>query len=163
MDWLAGMLRSSDLLLVPLEWLKEKARSRYPRADVSLDMLVRQIATDNRFTLVKSVSDVKKSRRLCVYSGDEEGYPENFSGLKVMLRERARDRKQAIRFLIVKADRTYEILKRAWDERPRGEEDVEDRLLEALAKTQKLQRELRSALAREGASGGRHTGRDRSS
>ena len=49
--------------------------------------------------------------------------------------------------LMRRADRTFEALKKAWEARLPGDEEAEDRLLEALAKTQRLQRDLRTVFS----------------
>jgi len=46
-----------------------------------------------------------------------------------------------------KVDRTMEALTKAWDLRPEGDPATEDRLLEILAKTQKLQSEVKKTFA----------------
>lgn len=61
----------------------------------------------------------------------------------IILKERMPNQKEIIDILIQKADRTFETLMKAWELRPQGNEAVEDQLLQALAKTQKLQNELR--------------------
>lgn len=162
MDWIAGVLRESDLLLVSVEWLQEQARSRYPGENLSMKILVERIAGDSRFTLVDCTAGPNNKSGLSVYPKGKALTREINSGFKVMLKERIRDRKEIIRFLIAKADRTYEALKKAWDERMPDDEEAEDRLLEALAKTQRLQRELRTALVGEGAPGDKRSFHNRS-
>lgn len=48
-----------------------------------------------------------------------------------------------------KVDRTMSALTRAWDLRPEGDQDTEDRLLEILSRTQKLQKEVKKAFSPE--------------
>lgn len=48
-----------------------------------------------------------------------------------------------------KVDRTMEALTKAWELRPEGDQDAEDQLLEILAKTQKLQKEVKEAFSEE--------------
>ena len=66
-----------------------------------------------------------------------------------MLRDRVPTREEVIEFLVNKVDQTLDTLKQAWDIRPKDDEATEDQLLEALAKAQKLQRDLRGILSRE--------------
>jgi hypothetical protein len=66
-----------------------------------------------------------------------------------MLKERIPSRKEVVSFLLKKADTTFDTLKKAWDVRSPDDETMEDQLLQALAKTQRLQRELRAILERE--------------
>jgi hypothetical protein len=48
-----------------------------------------------------------------------------------------------------KVDLTMTALTKAWERRPEGDQDTEDQLLEILAKTQKLQREVKSTFSPE--------------
>ena len=48
-----------------------------------------------------------------------------------------------------KVDRTMEALTQAWDMRPKDDEETEDQLLEILARTQRLQREVKEAFSDE--------------
>lgn len=48
-----------------------------------------------------------------------------------------------------KVDMTMDALTRAWERRPEGDQETEDQLLDILAKTQKLQREVKSTFSRE--------------
>lgn len=46
-----------------------------------------------------------------------------------------------------KVDMTMDALTRAWERRPEGDQETEDQLLDILAKTQKLQREVKSTFS----------------
>ncbi|MCX6142724.1 MAG: hypothetical protein NTZ35_05840 [Ignavibacteriales bacterium] len=48
-----------------------------------------------------------------------------------------------------KVDRTMDALARAWERRPEKDSDTEDQLLDILAKTQKLQREVKNTFSDE--------------
>ena len=48
-----------------------------------------------------------------------------------------------------KVDMTMDALARAWERRPGGDGDTEDQLLDILAKTQKLQREVKNTFSEE--------------
>lgn len=48
-----------------------------------------------------------------------------------------------------KVDRTMEALTEAWELRPEGDQETEDQLLEILARTQRLQREVKEAFSEE--------------
>ena len=48
-----------------------------------------------------------------------------------------------------KVDMTMDALARAWERRPDGDSDTEDQLLDILAKTQKLQREVKNTFSDE--------------
>jgi hypothetical protein len=48
-----------------------------------------------------------------------------------------------------KVDMTMNALTRAWDRRPEGDQETEDQLLDILAKTQKLQREVKNTFSND--------------
>ena len=48
-----------------------------------------------------------------------------------------------------KVDKTMDALTRAWERRPEGDQETEDQLLDILAKTQKLQREVKSTFSKD--------------
>jgi hypothetical protein len=48
-----------------------------------------------------------------------------------------------------KVDMTMDALTKAWERRPEGDQDAEDQLLDILAKTQKLQREVKNTFSPE--------------
>ncbi|MFH0992239.1 MAG: hypothetical protein V1799_19740 [bacterium] len=48
-----------------------------------------------------------------------------------------------------KVDRTMNALTKAWESRPEGDQETEDQLLEILARTQKLQREVKQTFSEE--------------
>lgn len=82
---------------------------------------------------------------------DREGELESlgfFRGPRVMLKDRMPTREDVLSILVKKADKTFTTLKKAWEVRPDGDEETEDQLLEALAKAQRLKRELQMLLDR---------------
>ena len=82
-----------------------------------------------------------------------------YRGPRVMRKDSMPTREDVLSILVKKADKTFSTLHKAWDIRPDGDEETEDQLLEALAKAQRLKRELQALLDRadrgenEGASG----------
>jgi hypothetical protein len=48
-----------------------------------------------------------------------------------------------------KVDLTMDALTKAWDQRPEGDQEAEDQLLDILARTQKLQREVKKTFSEE--------------
>ena len=62
---------------------------------------------------------------------------------KAMLVRRIPSQEKLLSILVQKVEESYETLKTAWDNRPPDDSRLEDKLLEALARTQKLQRTLR--------------------
>ncbi|MBI2619252.1 MAG: hypothetical protein HYW57_04160 [Ignavibacteriales bacterium] len=48
-----------------------------------------------------------------------------------------------------KVDRTMDALTKAWEARPEGDQETEDRLLEILARTQKLQQEVKKTFSKQ--------------
>ncbi len=81
---------------------------------------------------------------------DEESEMEQlgfFSGDRVKLRNVELTPQLLGTIIRTKVDRTMDALSKAWDLRPEADQDTEDRLLEILAKTQKLQKEVKKAFS----------------
>lgn len=72
-----------------------------------------------------------------------------FSGDRVKLRNVELTPQLLGNIIRTKVDRTMSALTRAWDLRPEGDQDTEDRLLEILSRTQKLQKEVKKAFSPE--------------
>ena len=70
-----------------------------------------------------------------------------FSGDRVKLRNVELTPQLLGTIIRTKVDRTMVALTRAWDLRPEGDQDTEDRLREILARTQKLQKEVKKAFS----------------
>lgn len=72
-----------------------------------------------------------------------------FSGDRVKLRKVALTPTMLGEIIRTKVDRTMDALTKAWDARPDGDQDTEDKLLEILSKTQKLQREVKKTFSND--------------
>lgn len=72
-----------------------------------------------------------------------------FSGDRVKLRSVTLTPQIMGNIIRSKVDRTVDALTKAWDLRPDGDRETEDQLLEILARTQKLQKEVKSAFSEE--------------
>jgi hypothetical protein len=70
-----------------------------------------------------------------------------FSGDRVKLRNVELTPQLLGTIIRTKVDRTMTALTKAWDLRPEGDQDTEDRLMEILAKTQKLQKDVKKAFS----------------
>lgn len=70
-----------------------------------------------------------------------------FAGDRVKLRRVSLTPTVLGEIIRTKVDRTMEALTKAWKSRPAGDQDTEDKLLEILAKTQKLQREVKKTFS----------------
>lgn len=70
-----------------------------------------------------------------------------FSGDRVKLRNVELTPQLLGNIIRTKVDRTMNALTKAWDLRPEGDQDTEDRLLEILAKTQRLQKDVKKAFS----------------
>jgi hypothetical protein len=83
-------------------------------------------------------------------ASDEESEMEQlgfFSGDRVKLRNVELTPQLLGTIIRTKVDRTMTALTKAWDLRPEGDQDTEDRLMEILAKTQKLQKDVKKAFS----------------
>jgi hypothetical protein len=72
-----------------------------------------------------------------------------FSGDRVKLRNVKLNPQLLGTIIRSKVDRTMNALTKAWEARPEGDRETEDRLLEILASTQKLQREVKKTFSNE--------------
>ena len=149
LDRIAVVLREAESFIVPVKWVWKMMEKEDSAMDVTVEQLTDQLRKDKRFRIF----DEQK------VGVDDNGSPlisekametlDFYRGPRVMLRDRIPTRKEVVSFLLKKADQTFETLKKAWEIRPQGDETMEDQLLEALAKAQKLQRELRTVLTKE--------------
>lgn len=141
------LLEEADSFIVPIKWVWKKLDAETPSFGITAEQLEVKIKQDRRFKLF----DEYKIDSVSKWSLSEEeqerlGY---YRGPRVMLRDRVPTREEVIEFLVKKVDQTFDTLKQAWDIRPKDDEATEDQLLEALAKAQKLQRDLRGILSGE--------------
>lgn len=144
--WLDRILRlivEHDSFIVPVRWL---LRQLGPLAPMSETELIRFFEDDDRFQVFTGLDFDGDDGPIAQFSLSEQEAMGIFQGPKVMLKDRMPSRQQIVDFLINKADQTYHALLRAWEIRPPEDGQVEDQLLGALAKAQRLQRELRAVL-----------------
>ena len=144
--WLEKILRlilEQDNFIVPVRWL---LRQLGPAVPFGEGELVRFFETDDRFQVFTGLDFDGDEGPISQFSLSEQEAMGLFQGPKVMLKNRMPSRDQIMDFLINKADQTYEALLRAWETRPPEDGRVEDQLLDALAKAQRLKRELRATL-----------------
>ncbi|MCK5146092.1 hypothetical protein KAR48_05010 [bacterium] len=145
-EWLEKILRlviKQDNFIVPVRWILRKLG---PEVPLSENELTSFFESDNRFQVYTGLDVDEDDGPISQFSISEQEGMGIYQGPKVMLKDRLPDRGQIVSFLINKADQTYDALLRAWDIRPEKNVTVEDQLLEALARAQKLKRELREAL-----------------
>jgi hypothetical protein len=96
------------------------------------------LGEDGDLTVEERADEEAEMERLGFYSGDRvklkrvELTPELLGGI-----------------IRRKVDRTMEALTKAWEMRPNDDQDAEDQLLDILARTQKLQREVKEAFSEE--------------
>ena len=147
MDRAEWLLEEEESFIVSVQRLLDMLEKRFGPVRLEYEDFVLRLESDSRFRVMREH-----------YRGDApdpEAIPVDRSiaafteGTRVMLKERIPTRKEVVAFLLKKADTTFDTLKKAWDVRPPDDEVMEDQLLQALAKTQRLQRELRDILAKE--------------
>jgi hypothetical protein len=137
------ILERSEALLVPVEKLFLELKEDSDVADETVEGLIVLLNRDQRFQIIQPSVNEKADCHDDVLTKEEMEEAGLFRGPWVILKHRIPNRREIADILIQKADRTYETLKNAWEIRPRDNEEIEDRLLFALAKTQRLQHELR--------------------
>lgn len=144
------LLINADFFMMPLEWIQDKLREDPQiHAILSNDKLYALIQESEEFRILVS-PDVELSAAMKSFISEEELKKMGFgNGIRVMLKERTPTKTELIDFLLNKANQTFETLKKAWDIRPDNNQEIEDQLLNALAKSQKLKRELNIVLTEE--------------
>lgn len=102
---------------------------------------------DSRFEFIPSVDENGEPPEMSVREDSaQEEELENlgfYSGDRVKLRSVELTPEVIGNLIRRKVDLTMDALTRAWERRPEGDHDTEDQLLDILAKTQKLQREVK--------------------
>ncbi len=141
------LLEEADSFIVPIKWVWKKLEAETLSFGITAEQLEVKLKQDRRFKLFDEYK-IDSVRKWSLSEEEQErlGY---YRGPRVMLRDRVPTREEVIEFLVKKVDQTFDTLKQAWDIRPKDDEATEDQLLEALAKAQKLQRDLRGILSRE--------------
>lgn len=147
---ITDVLRNAKFFMVPLESIKDTlTEDQEILNNLSNDELLEIIREQEKFRLFKSPG-VELSPEMKKIVSEGELQKMGFcNSPRVMLQERVPTKKELIEFLLSKANQTFTTLKKAWDIRPEKNQQIEDQLLKALAKSQKLQRELKSVCTAE--------------
>jgi hypothetical protein len=140
-------LEEAESFIVPVKLVWKMLGEEYPGAEISIEKLTEKLKQDKRFKLFDGPENFMKNKMGPMIPEGEMEKLGFYRGPRVMLKGRIPTRKEVITFLLKKADQTFETLKKAWEIRPDGDETTEDQLLEALAKAQRLQRDLRAILS----------------
>jgi hypothetical protein len=143
------ILEEAESFIVPVKWVWGMLEQESSYLDFTVEGLAERLKKDRRFRLFAEQKVSGADEIKWVLSEAEQEKLGFYRGPRVMLKDRIPTRKEMVTFLLKKVDQTYDTLKQAWDIRPKEDEAAEDQLLEALAKAQKLQRELKGILAEE--------------
>jgi len=138
-----ALITDQDNFIVPVRWVLRKLGPEAPMGEAAL---TRFFESDARFQIFDGLDIEAEGGPITQFSLAEQESMGIYQGPKVMLRDRVPSKEEIMAFLINKADQTYAALLRAWETRPNKDGHAEDRLLDALAKAQKLKRELRETL-----------------
>ncbi|MBN1782006.1 hypothetical protein JW948_12815 [bacterium] len=139
---IVSYLELASGFMVPVATLWKQFEGDLSIGGVGYDAFIEMLHQDSRFcvfdtdeTVMAELADWVSPKEM-----EEMGY---FKGPRVMLKKRVPDQDDVADMLIEKANQTFESLKQAWALRPEDDQATEDRLLKALAKAQRLQRELK--------------------
>lgn len=149
LERVADILEDAESFIVPVKWIWNELEKESSPTEMTVEDLTERLKKDERFRIFadqKTNFNHPSDWALSIEEQERLGF---FRGPRVMLRDRVPTRKEVIAFLLKKVDQTFDTLKQAWDIRPKEDEVTEDQLLEALAKAQKLQRELQGILSQE--------------
>ena len=116
LNWAEDVLERVEFFIVPVDELRRKINSGRMDGVLSKARLIAWLKADRRFFVLED---------------------------KAMLVRRIPSQEKLLSILAQKVEESYETLKAAWENRPPDDAKLEDKLLEALARTQKLQRTLR--------------------
>jgi len=148
MTQVATYLELASGFMVPAMTLWKHLMDDPVMENISYESFVNMLRNDARFRVFDT--DEKVMTELADWVSKKEmeelGY---YEGPRVMLKKRVPNEEDVVDMLIDKADQTFESLMQAWALRPENDPATEDRLLKALAKAQRLQRELRALFNRE--------------
>jgi len=142
-------MAESESFIIPIKQIHEHLTENNKNDNFSVDTLTQMMEQDERFQVYEGPEvESRKAMEPLIPEHEMEalGF---YRGPRAMLNGRVPSRKDVVSFLLKKADQTFETLKRAWDVRPEENEVIEDQLLKALAKAQRLQRELQTVLTQE--------------
>jgi len=139
MNLTEDLLSQEQDFIIPIKkvWLKLSLLGEAEK--LSFEEFSQMLYQDERFEIFDE-TDIETNELFGSNKKDLEelGY---YFGPRVMLKSRRPSRKEIGYILIQKTEQIFENLKKAWDLRPKDEEE-EDQLLQALASTQKLLRTL---------------------
>ena len=139
-------LKEAEEFIVPVRKIYRGMEDRIRSEGMSESEFIDLLKSDRRIRFFEASGNDKKdgiSDNVTVEEMEKVGF---YSGPRVMLKDRLPTREEVLSILLKKADTTFSTLQKAWDIRPEGDEETEDQLLDALAKAQRLQRELQSLL-----------------
>ena len=148
MDRVKWILEQEESFIVSVERVWGMLEDRFGPSRIDYEDFIHRLEDDSRFRIIRD-SGAKEKEEDSALRVLNQHITAFTGGTRVMLKERIPTRKEVVSFLLKKADTTFDTLKKAWDVRPTDDETMEDQLLQALAKTQRLQRELRAILTRD--------------
>lgn len=143
------LLERAESFIVPVKWVWKRLEEESHKSEVTVEQLTERLRNDERFKIFEGLEFNLANDLKSLISREEMESMGLYQGPRIMLKSRIPSRKEVISLLMRKVDQTFEALKKAWDARPSDNDSMEDQLLEALAKAQRLQRELRTVLSQE--------------
>ena len=143
------LLEKTESFVVPVRWICKVLGEEFKGMEMTVEELAEKLGRDERFRVFDGSEIVLSDSLKPLVSEDEMEASGFYPGPRVMLKSRIPSREEVVAFLLKKADQTFETLRKAWEIRPQGDEATEDQLLEALAKAQRLQRELKEIFSHE--------------
>ena len=141
-------LEMTSGFMVPARTLWKQLMDDPSAEELTYEQFIEMLQHDTRFRVFDTDQKVMMdlTKWISIEEMEEQGY---YEGPRVMLKRKVPDQDDVAQMLIEKADQTFESLKQAWALRPEDDQKTEDRLLKALAKAQRLQRELRALFAKK--------------
>jgi hypothetical protein len=146
-DLLEEILKNHEDVLVPVKELREILEKKYNIHSVSYDQMIHFIKEDNRFDFFSIPDYIYEdesipSEMLATekHKIEEMGF---FGGSRVKLKSVNLEMDKIVEILQRKVDGMMNVLINIWNNRPKTDQNLEDKLLDVLARAQKIQREVK--------------------
>lgn len=152
MDRIISILETDPDFFVPVKKLWLMLQGEGLALDLELDDFLRQLQADARFEFTPGVNhtegfeDDPATAAEVAREMEALGF---YSGPRVKLVAREMTAADIFACLMRSLNRMNEALQQAWEARPEGDQETEDRLLKIMALGQKLDRETREIIAQQ--------------
>ncbi len=145
-DWVEKkMLKMEDYIVaVKKLWYMHCEESEVPR--VALEELAQILKNDTRFYYIEEPAEEWKEDEEEVAKMEKMGF---YKGPKVMLHSRIPTKKQLMESITKNIDKLMLNLRKAYEIRPKGDDEAEDELIDVMLRADQLKKEIIKVLSEE--------------